>query len=155
VPNLSHGGAIDPTEKFLYLALSAFDSVGVAGFALNNAGGISEIVGSPFNTDLGPREVAIDPSGRFAYVANENANDINAYKIDQHTGKLTEIAGSPFPAAGAPFSIAADPSGKFIFVGAAGIRVYKINQSTGALSEITGSPFQGSASTMAATGMTR
>jgi 6-phosphogluconolactonase (cycloisomerase 2 family) len=37
----------------------------------------------------GPRSVTIHPSGRFAYVANYNSNDILVYAISQTTGALT------------------------------------------------------------------
>src|SRR5215468_5609610 len=48
-----------------------------------------------------PTSVAIDPSSRFAYVANGAENSgipsISAYTIDPTTGILTEVGGSPFP----------------------------------------------------------
>jgi 6-phosphogluconolactonase (cycloisomerase 2 family) len=159
VPNSSNGGAIDPTGRFLYLAQSGFDSVGVAGFTVgDNGSSITPMVGSPFPTDLGPRQVAITPSGKFAYVANENANDVSAYSINPQTGVLTQIAGSPFPAPGSPFCITIDASGKFLFVGGvngAQISAFTINQSTGGLTPVSGSPYSGNASWMQTTAVVK
>ena len=38
-----------------------------------------------------PFPVVVDPSGRFAYVANGNSNDVGIYAIDQTTGALTSV----------------------------------------------------------------
>jgi 6-phosphogluconolactonase len=46
-------------------------------------------------------------AGRFAYVANQGANDISAFFIDAASGALTSIGGSPFAANGsAPMAVA-------------------------------------------------
>ena len=37
--------------------------------------------------------VVVDPSGKFAYVANHASNDVSGYTIDPATGALTAIAG--------------------------------------------------------------
>jgi hypothetical protein len=43
---------------------------------------------------------------RFAYVANENSNNVSAYTINSTTGALAPITGSPFAAGTAPLSVA-------------------------------------------------
>ena len=50
----------------------------------------------------GPQSVTVDPSGKFAYVANNGSNDVSAYAINASSGALASIgtvaAGtSPFP----------------------------------------------------------
>jgi YVTN family beta-propeller protein len=40
---------------------------------------------------LSPTSIAIDPSGKFAYVTNSNSNDVSMYSIDAATGALTQI----------------------------------------------------------------
>jgi 6-phosphogluconolactonase len=94
--------------------------------------------------------VAVDPSGKFAYVANAGDNTVSGYTINSATGALTAIAGSPFASGGSgPLSVAVDPSGKFAYVvngsvtDFAGVNVsgYTINSTTGALTAIAGSPF--------------
>ena len=52
--------------------------------------------------------VVLDPSGQFAYVANDNSNDVSAYAVDATTGVLTPVGNSPFGAGNEPRSIAID-----------------------------------------------
>jgi 6-phosphogluconolactonase (cycloisomerase 2 family) len=50
----------------------------------------------------------LDPSGQWAYVANDNSNDISVYAVDTTTGVLTPASHSPFAAGNEPRSIAID-----------------------------------------------
>ena len=60
-----------------------------------------------------PSSVAVDPTGRFAYVANEGSgNNVSAYSIG-FNGALTPIPGSPFVAGIEPFSVAVTPLVRF------------------------------------------
>jgi DNA-binding beta-propeller fold protein YncE len=107
---------------------------------------LSAIAGSPFRAGKQPAWVTVDPSGRFAYVANVFGDNVSAYTINRSTGALRAVAGSPFAAGGYPYSVAVDPSGRFAYVAnydSNTISAYTINSSTGALSPITGSPFAG------------
>jgi 6-phosphogluconolactonase (cycloisomerase 2 family) len=87
--------------------------------------------------------VTVDPSGRFAYVANGNSNNVSAYTIDSTTGALSQLSNSPFAAGGGPTSVAVDPSGKFAYVanGHGGVSAYTIDSTTGTLSQLSSSPF--------------
>jgi 6-phosphogluconolactonase (cycloisomerase 2 family) len=83
----------------------------------------------------------LDPSGRFAYVANRAANGISAFCVDATSGALTPVGGSPFAAGSEPGSVAIDPSGRFAYVanlGSASIASYLIDAGTGALVAPTG-----------------
>jgi 6-phosphogluconolactonase (cycloisomerase 2 family) len=40
---------------------------------------------------LSPISIAIDPSGKFAYVANFDSHNVSMYRIDAATGALTLI----------------------------------------------------------------
>jgi len=87
--------------------------------------------------------VTVDPTGKFAYVANQVSNSISAYTINAATGALTAVSGSPFPAGSAPWSLT-DPSGKFAYVANASsgsISVYAVDGSSGVLTAVSGSPF--------------
>jgi DNA-binding beta-propeller fold protein YncE len=53
-----------------------------------------------------PVSVAVDPTGKFAYVTNLGSNNVSGYTIDPMTGALTVISGSPFAAGSRPFSVA-------------------------------------------------
>jgi hypothetical protein len=52
-----------------------------------------------------PFSVAVDPSGKFAYVVNEGGS-VSAYTIDSNTGTLAQLSTSPFAAGTAPVSVA-------------------------------------------------
>ena len=86
----------------------------------------------------------MDPSGRFAYVANAGSANVSVYTINSSTGALTSIAGSFFDTGRGPSSVAVDPSGTFAYVANRGdnnVSGYRINRTTGALTPIAGSPF--------------
>jgi 6-phosphogluconolactonase len=38
-----------------------------------------------------PRDFAIDPSGRYLVVANQNSDALTAFRIDDQTGKLAAV----------------------------------------------------------------
>lgn len=50
--------------------------------------------------------IAIDPTGRFLYVANDATSNISAYSIDTATGVLAPVPGSPFASGMTPQSMA-------------------------------------------------
>ena len=68
-------------------------------------------------TGTRPTAVAIDPSGSFVYVANQNAGTISAYTINATTtAGLTPVAGGPVAAGGNPNSVSVHPNGRFVYV---------------------------------------
>jgi DNA-binding beta-propeller fold protein YncE len=141
--------AVDPSGKFVYVASGGdmFSLGYVPGYTIDpGTGALTPIVGSPFAIGSWPVSVAVDPSGKFAYVANAFGN-VLGYTIDPSTGALTATAGSPFPAGAGPESVAVDPSGKFAYVanGFGNVSGYTINPGTGALTAIAGSPFRAGA----------
>jgi hypothetical protein len=88
--------------------------------------------------------MAVDPTGVFLYVTNQDDNSVSAYSI-LSSGALTPVTGSPFAAGQYPFSVAVDPTGSYAYVtnnGANDISAYTIG-SNGALTPIAGSPFTG------------
>lgn len=144
--------AVDPSGKFAYvtnLCSSASCSGNVFAYTIDGStGSLSAVPGSPFAAGNSPRSVAVDPSGRFAYVANSLSSDVSAYTIDSATGALIPVAGSPFMAGTTPFSVTVDPSGRFAYVANSGtanasgnVSAYTIDSRTGTLNPIPGSPF--------------
>src|SRR5713226_6640260 len=85
--------AVDPSGRFAYAASDAF-SVGETGnvfmYTINATTGALTSIGT-IAAGIDPASVAVDPSGRFAYVANLNSNDVSMYTIDATTGALTSI----------------------------------------------------------------
>ena len=80
-----------------------------------------------------PVSVAVDPAGKFAYVANNGSNDVSMYTINATTGALTSIGATA--AQSNPSSIVIHPSGEFAYVTNAGsnsVSMYSIG-ATGTL----------------------
>jgi len=65
-----------------------------------------------------PNAVAVDPSGRFAYVATLDFDAVSMYTINATTGALTSI-GTTVTGGGSANSVAVDPSGRFAYVAGA------------------------------------
>lgn len=105
----------------------------------------------------GPDGIAIDPAGRFLFVASGNTPDLFVFTIDPNTGTLAAVAGSPFslgcvpwwtqtiipPTGCSPGGITVDPSGAFLYVtGGYSNTIYglSIDPNTGALALLPDSP---------------
>ena len=108
----------------------------VSAFAINTTTGALTSLG------VVPAEpstsVAVDPSGKFAYVTNFLSDDVWAYTINATTGVLTNF-GAPVAAGSAPNSITIDPSGRFAYVandGSDDVSGFSIDAASGALASI-------------------
>ena len=136
--------AADPAGKFLYATSQyAPTNTNVLGFRVDReTGTLTPVPGSPFSAGAVASAIAIDPSGRFAYVTNYGGNTVSAFKIDQRDGGLLAIAS--YAAGSNPDAVTVDPLGKFVYVAnlsSSDVSGYAIDQATGALTQITGSPF--------------
>jgi YVTN family beta-propeller protein len=145
---------LDPFGKFAYVTNSgdAFDygdgaDGSVAMYTINAATGALTSTGAINGNCPGlclPSSVVVDPSGKFAYVANGSGGStgVSMYTINSATGALTSIG--TIAAGDSPNSVAVDPSGNFVYVanasatpGSAGnVSMYTINGTTGALTSI-------------------
>jgi DNA-binding beta-propeller fold protein YncE len=154
--------AVHPSGKFVYVANSGsgfacdpFHTPGVSVYTIDSTTGALRFVqelfapnpnlatGPPFLAGSSPNSVAVDPSGKFAYVANGGDGTVSAYIVDSTTGALSPVTGSPFATGFLPFSVTVDPSATFAYVAnEQGVSAYTIDSTTGALSPASGSPFQ-------------
>ncbi len=120
-------------NEFAYVANS--NSFNVSVYSINQTTGALTEVGAPIAAGMYPESIAVDPSGKFAYVVNAGlSNTVLVYTINQTTGALT--AGTAVATGTTPVSIAVDPSGKFAYVAnynSNNVSVYTINPTTGAL----------------------
>lgn len=148
---------VNPAGTFVYVAsLTTLDRPGdISVYRIHASNGsLTEIPGSPFAAGKTPVSIAVNPTGSFAYVANQytgytgHNGTISAYRIDAATGALTEIPGSPFTAGIEPASITVNPAGTLAYVANQGnfgcngtISAYRINAATGALTPVAGSAF--------------
>ena len=102
--------------------------------------GITPTVTLPPNT--GPRHLAMSPSGKFVYVANETASSVTVYSFDQETGLLQEqqtVSTLPTDSKieNTAAEIALDRTGNFLYVSNRGedtIAMFGVDQKTGKLS---------------------
>jgi 6-phosphogluconolactonase len=113
--------AISPGGSFVFVTnggTSDVDAFAVDTGATNaaNTGDLLLVPGSPFPAGLNPVAAAVDPSGQFLYVVNQNSNTVSGYKIAHTDGKLTALSNSPFNTGAAPVAIAISPTNKFLYV---------------------------------------
>jgi DNA-binding beta-propeller fold protein YncE len=80
---------------------------------------------STFAAGAGAGPMAVDPFGRFLYVANQGANSISAYQYFGQSPELNEskgvfvspfLDGSPFPIGAKPLALTVDPAESFLYV---------------------------------------
>ena len=84
--------AVDPLAQYLYASSNLGTVTAYRVDATTAAfGGVD---GSPYPLQGMPYSVAIDPTGRFAYVGNDDADQVWAFSIERATGKLQSI-GAP------------------------------------------------------------
>jgi 6-phosphogluconolactonase (cycloisomerase 2 family) len=161
--NVAAGGvgptaiALDPAGRFAYVANEgcpdAFDG-SVSMYTIDPSSGLLTSVGQPVTSgDFGADSLAVDPSGKFVYVANwgegDTAGSVSMYTINPDSGALTltgtiaaPCAPPPSPGGCSPWSLAVHPSGKFVYVANEGgfsptsVSMYAINAATGGLSLI-------------------
>jgi len=116
----------------------------ISAYAINaTTGGLEEISGGRVAAGDAPRSIAMDPQGRFVFVANANSGSVSAYRIDA-AGVLTAAGAAANIRGLSPSRAAVDSSGKFVYVvntGSNDLSVLAIDPSSGALTELGASPF--------------
>jgi 6-phosphogluconolactonase len=139
--------AMDPVGRFLYASSPQGE---VRAYSINQADGLlTEVPGSPFALGGAGRELQVEPTGRFLYVANESLGALNAFAIDETTGALTALPGSPFTAVPSVLGVEIDPAGERVYGvsrDAGAIAGFSLSAATGALTPLAGSPYTASAS---------
>jgi 6-phosphogluconolactonase (cycloisomerase 2 family) len=143
--NSPYAVAVDPSSRFVYAV--AINTNAVYGYTIDSTtGALKAMAGSPFTTAIeAPDYVTVDPTGRFAMVAEgccANTAGISVYTINPSTGELNAVPGSPFlppTNISEPTGVAVDPTGRFVYVangggfGTLAVTVYSITASTGKL----------------------
>jgi 6-phosphogluconolactonase len=62
--------------QFVYVA--NFSSSNVSAYSIGANGALTPVPGSPFVGGIACASVAVDPTGKFAYVANSSDNNVSA-----------------------------------------------------------------------------
>jgi 6-phosphogluconolactonase len=137
---------VDPFGKFAYVANEGCGdtSGGVSMYTINPASGALTSIGDAPCAEgscLAPVSVAVNPSGKFAYVATEGGfspTNVSMYTIDPTIGTLNLIG--TVASGGRANSVTVDPSGKFAYVVNGGdpdsgcsVSMFTINATTGVL----------------------
>jgi 6-phosphogluconolactonase (cycloisomerase 2 family) len=146
--------AVDPSNRFLYVSNNGADTLSV--YAIDAAGGLLAVPGSPFPTTTPPNNTdawsfAVDPTGRFLYATDTIARTVLGYQIDPSTGALSAIAGSPshwgssvgLAAGDGPDGLMVDPSSRFLYAANANssnVSAFSIG-ADGSVTAVPGSPF--------------
>jgi 6-phosphogluconolactonase len=80
---------ISPSGKYLY-ASNRGENNSIAMYSINDSTGVLSLIGHQSVKGKIPRSFAIDPSGTFLLVANQESNNIVTFRIDPATGKLID-----------------------------------------------------------------
>ncbi len=86
--------AVHPNGRFLYASNRGNDSIAV--FIVNPANGYLTSIQHISCGGKFPRHFALDPTGRWLVVANQNSANIVVLQCDTHTGRLSET-GRQYP----------------------------------------------------------
>lgn len=103
--------------------------------------------------DCCPNTVAVDGSGKFAYVGGLNDGSIHVYSVDQSSGTWTEISASnsqPSSGGGPVYTVVMHPTNKFLCESQRAsefVNIWARNQNSGLIYPNPGSPFDTSALT--------
>ena len=89
--------------------------------------------------------MAVESSGRFAYVVNVGSNDVSIFRIDATTGTLSPIPVNPVVAAPGTDSrfLTVDATGEFVYVAyfnSPYVSTFSINTVTGELTHLGTEP---------------
>lgn len=150
--DFSLGSALHPSGRFVYMSGGIGSPGRLCGYAIDPVTQAWTPVTppgvKPAAVGSNPRTVAIEPSGRFVYVAGDANGTVSGFAIDEATGVPTPLPGSPFATGGElPIPVVIDRGGRYLYVGQSvgnfdgSIAVLAIDPATGALSHIPGSPF--------------
>lgn len=131
-------GSASSVARFAYVG--NHDSGNISAFSVDAATGALALISQAFIGDL-PQSLAVDPNGRFLYVANV-ADTVAVLAIGEFGG-LIPVPGSPFAGGDKPAAIAVHPSGAFVYVAneiSSDVSTFAVDATTGALTPARGSP---------------
>jgi 6-phosphogluconolactonase (cycloisomerase 2 family) len=115
---LSHGNTpVTHTPRFAYVANFSDNTVSMYQIDPGNGALTPVVTGAGTGTvptGISPCGVAVDPTGRFAYVASFSDNSISMYSIDPSNGALTLVGALVVPGTN-PCGVAVDPTGRFAY----------------------------------------
>lgn len=133
------GVAVNNTSTYAFTGV--YEATGrVQAYSLNPGTGAPTYLGE-WNTGSQVSLVAIDPSSRFVFTANNGNSSVSKYVINTSPGfSLTGLQTLVTSVATNPDGICVHPSGLYVYTGSANavgyVIAFSVNQSTGDLTEI-------------------
>jgi 6-phosphogluconolactonase len=134
---------VDPTGSFVYTSALDSDGATVSMYTINQTTGLLTPTSPATVLTAGiPFQVAVAPSGKFAYVVNNFSGGeyypiaVSQYTVNSATGVLTESSSYGLAAGNAPTAIAVDPTSRFAYVVNRlddTVSMYTVDQNTGGL----------------------
>jgi YVTN family beta-propeller protein len=142
--------AVSPNGNFLYVVNSGSNNVTVFAVCDNASpncpspdGSLTEISDSPFSAGLGPVHIAISKTGNFAYVVDQNSNQLSGYKLNLAAGTMTATTPVAATSTGVHPSWVAISSGEqFVYVannGSSTVSAFTMDANSGQLT-VVGTP---------------
>jgi 6-phosphogluconolactonase len=150
----AHYITVDPSNRHAYVADLGLDKILIYRFdAAKGTLAPNEPGSAPVKPGSGPRHIAMDPKGRFAYLINEMSCTLTAFSRDAGTGGLKELQtvstlpeGQSVAPGYSTAEVLAHPSGKFLYGSNRGhdsIVVFAIDEASGHLTLVQHEPSQG------------
>ena len=136
--------AVDPTSRFVYVTDQGTNQI--FGSSIQSTGALVQLTNSPFPTGDYPINVTIDPRGKYLYVVNFNAGNVQAFVIDQSNGTLSGAVATGSTATGPnPTCVTIEPAlGKYLYTSnrADGtISGFQLDSHNGVLTQVQGAAF--------------
>ena len=108
---------VDPTGTYAYVANET--ASGVSQYTIGAGGALIAMTPPTVTTGSNPYSdpisVAVDPTGKYTYVANRGTNVVSQYAIGA-SGALTAMTPPTVATGFFPYSVTVDPTGKFAYV---------------------------------------
>ena len=117
----AHMVLFDPSNHFLYASDLGLDRVHIYRFdAKTGAATPANPAEAAVAPGAGPRHLALDPNGKFAYVIDEMGNTITSFAWNRDTGALASLGvvstlPADFKGTSTTAEIAIHPSGRFVY----------------------------------------
>ncbi len=107
---------VNPTGKSLYVTNegNGIANGTVSQYTIGADGSLTSMATSTVAAGLSPIAIAVDPAGKYAYVANLSSNNVSQYTISTD-GSLTSMTPATVYS-GAPNSVTLDSSSKYVYV---------------------------------------
>ena len=119
------------------------------GYGVDTGGILNFLVNGPFKTGNEPDSVAVDPRGKYIYVANGLDSSVSAYVIDLPTGTPSAAVNPSGSATNAtdtqPVSIAVEPAiGRYVYTAnflGNSLSGFRLNPNTGTITTTQATPY--------------